>query len=243
MSQTSQLLSTLKKCLKAKGLSYRDLARELDLSEASIKRLFSAQSFTLKRLEEICNILDLNFFDLARISADVDAGPGMLTVSQESALAENPKLLVFFYLLLNGRTPDSIVADYRISEAESLRLLLELDRLKLIELYPENRIRFLIHPNIVWRKGGPIRNAYEKQITEEFLHASFDAPDERRRFENGKLSDASRTVIMKKIDRILKEFNELAELDKALPQKKSQNTGLMIALRPWVFSLLEDYKR
>ena len=243
MSQTSQLLNTLKKCLKAKGISYRQLARELNLSEASIKRLFSDQSFTLKRVEEICTLLNLNFLDLARISTDADAGPSVLTVSQESALAENPKLLVFFYLLLSGRTPASIVADYSISEPESLRFLLELDRLKLIELYPENRVRFLTQQTIVWRKDGPIRDTYEKKIKEEFLNAPFDSADERLRFENGKLSDASHSVMLKKLDRLLKEFNELTEIDKALPQKKSHNTGLMIAFRPWVFSLLDAYKR
>ena len=53
MSQTDQILTALKKCLRAKGLTYRDVAAALELSEASVKRLFSEQSFSLKRLEEI----------------------------------------------------------------------------------------------------------------------------------------------------------------------------------------------
>ena len=243
MSQTTQLLSTLKKCLKAKGITYRQLAEKLHLSEASIKRLFSEQTFSLKRLEEICNVLDLNFYDLAKISADALEGPNVLTMDQERVLSESPKLLVFFYLLLNGREPDSIVKDYDISGQESLQFLLQLDKLRLIELHPGNKVRLLTQKSITWRKNGPMRTIYEKKITEEFLSAPFDLTEERLRFENGKLSDGSISVMLGKIDRLFKEYNELTEIDKALPQEKSRNTGLMIAFRPWVFSMLEEYKR
>ena len=243
MSQTTQLLSTLKKCLKAKGITYRQLAEKINLSEASIKRLFSEHTFSLQRLEEICNVLDLNFYDLAKISADALDGPSILTVDQEQVLSENPKLLVFFYLLLNGREPDSIVRDYDISEKESLQFLLKLDKIKLIDLYPDNKVRLLTQKNITWRKNGPMRAIYEKNITEEFLSVPFDLSDERMRFENGKLSDGSISVMLNKIDRLFKEYNELTEIDKALPQEKSRNTGLMIAFRPWVFSMLKEYRR
>lgn len=243
MTQTTRLISTLKKCLKAKGMTYRQLGDALDLSEASIKRLFSEQTFSIKRLEEICDILDLSLYDLAKISADADAGPSILTVDQETALAENPKRLVFFYLLLSGRDPESIKADYVVSEEESLHFLLELDRLDLIELHPGNKVRLRTQKNIQWRKDGPIRTRYESMIIKEFLNAPFDPQEHRLRFETGKLSDGSQSVMAKKIDRLIREYIELTEIDQALPQEKSHNTGLMIAFRPWVFSLLDTFKR
>lgn len=242
MNQTTQMVSTLKKCLKAKGITYRQLGDAMDLSEASIKRLFSEQTFSLKRLEEICNILDLSLYDLAKISADAETGPNILSLEQETALSEKPKLLVYFYLLLNGRSPETIIEDYQVSEAESLKFLLELDKLKLIELHPDNKVRLLTQKNITWRKGGPIRNRYEKLIKEEFLNAPFDQPEDRLRFETGKLSDGSQSVMLKKINRLFKEYIELTEIDKALPQEKSRNTGLLVAFRPWVFSMLNEFK-
>ncbi len=139
MNQTTRMLDTLKKCLKVKGVTYRQLAAEMNLSEASIKRLFCEQSFSLKRIEQICTFLDLSFYDLAKLSEKSKKVPSVLTVAQEIALADNSKLLLFFYLLLNGREPQSIVKDYKISPKESQKFLLELDRLKLINLYPDNR--------------------------------------------------------------------------------------------------------
>ncbi|QKQ27496.1 hypothetical protein [Candidatus Reidiella endopervernicosa] len=41
MSQTNALLATLKRALRMRGITYRQLAETLEMSEASIKRLFS----------------------------------------------------------------------------------------------------------------------------------------------------------------------------------------------------------
>lgn len=51
MSQTRLIVETLKRELRKQRITYRDVARRLDLSEASVKRLFSEKSFTLERIE------------------------------------------------------------------------------------------------------------------------------------------------------------------------------------------------
>jgi hypothetical protein len=67
-------------------------------------------------LEEICDLLNINFFnDLARINLNDENMPNILSVDQERVLSEKPKLLVFFYLLLNGLEPDSIIKGYKIT--------------------------------------------------------------------------------------------------------------------------------
>ena len=50
----SPLISTLKRVLKTRGVTYADLAERIALSEASVKRLFSQGTFTLERLEQVC---------------------------------------------------------------------------------------------------------------------------------------------------------------------------------------------
>ena len=50
MPQVSPLISTLKKQLKAHGKTYADVAELLQLSEASVKRLFAEQNFTYRGL-------------------------------------------------------------------------------------------------------------------------------------------------------------------------------------------------
>ena len=70
MAQVSLLVSELKRYLKAHGLTYAEVAKRLDLSESSVKRLFARETFTLKRFEQVCNALGLEITDLF----DVDVG-------------------------------------------------------------------------------------------------------------------------------------------------------------------------
>ena len=60
------------------------------------------------------------------------------------------------------------------------------------------------------------------------------------RFATAELSASSMTIISRKIERLMKEFDELVELDMAQPPERKQAVGLLLAFRPWVFSLLGD---
>ena len=61
MTEIKQLLNTIKYQLKQQAKTYRDVADALQLSEASIKRMFSDSSdapITLDRIVEISHFLD-----------------------------------------------------------------------------------------------------------------------------------------------------------------------------------------
>ena len=239
MHEPSELIDALKKVLRAKGITYRDIAESLKLSEASIKRTFAEKSFTLQRLSAICQVAELNIYELARLAAHQDRNRSTtLSMEQETELASEPKLLAYFYLLINGWQPHRIKRRLAISEAMSTRLLTRLHRLELIELHARNRVRLLTSRTIAWRKSGPVRRLYEQQVKTEFLDSSFESADSALRFETAELSDASIQLISRKIEKLVKEFDELVELDMALPAEKKRSVGCMLALRPWVFSLL-----
>jgi transcriptional regulator with XRE-family HTH domain len=53
MSQIVAVVDALKRALKAKNLTYAQVARELKMSEASVKRMFSSNHFTLHRFEQV----------------------------------------------------------------------------------------------------------------------------------------------------------------------------------------------
>ncbi len=244
MSQTSELLQTLKKCLKAKGMSYQQLAEDMGLSETSIKRLFSQESFSLKRIAAVCKILDLDLFYFAFMAKrEHDQGEEKLTIHQESELVSDAKLLTFFYFLLLGWDPPMIIEKYDISDDDVMKYLIKLDRLGLIELHPGNRIRLLVTKNVFWRKYGPIWKRYEKKIREDFFNFSFDSPNSCLEFNPGQLSSASIRLMLKKIEALVKQFNDLAEMDKNLPIKSQYGAALHIGFRPWIFSLFADLKR
>lgn len=243
LTDTPKIVAALKQCLRAKGVTYAQLARELGLSEASVKRVFAEGSFTLKRLEQVCRVLELDLLELARISRRQEALASELTRAQEAALAREPKLLTVFHLLLNDYTLADICRDYEIDEPEGFRLLHRLDRLGLIELRPGNAVRLRVSRRLAWRADGPVRVLYDERIAGEFMNARFDGEGETLRFETRELSAASQAVMRRKIERLAAEFNELAEIDAALPPRERQSVAVMLAIRPWVFSLVSALKR
>lgn len=244
MNRTSEMLVTLKKYLKAKGITYRRLAGEMGLSETSVKRLFSEETFSMKRLEEVCRVIDLDFYDLVMMARRGSRQhQNILTLGQEQALAVDSKLLTFFYFLVNGWTLAYITAHYEISDQEVTRMLTALDRMGLIELHPANRFRLLVSQNVFWRKGGPLWQLYQEKIMGDFLDHAFELPGDRLMFSPGVLSQASMKIILKKIDDLTRQFNELAEMDAALPIEGRYSCGLVVGFRPWVFSMIADLRR
>lgn len=94
MSETQAIISTLTKALRSSGLTYVDVATALNLSEFSIKRLFSEQNFPLKRLDQVCQLMNLEISDLMAQLAEEKENITQLTLEQEQLLVSDVKLLV-----------------------------------------------------------------------------------------------------------------------------------------------------
>lgn len=236
MRQTTALVKALKRVLRARNITYKMLAEHLGISEASVKRTFSEQTFSLSRLEAICNVVDINFLELAKMSELSESEfPDELTLEQERALAADINLLSCFFLLLVGWRTMRIARRLELEQTAVIRLLAKLDRLRLIELLPRNRVRLLTSRQIKWRPDGPVRRRYEKQVKAQFLSDRFSGQDKLFRFESGELSEASARHVVRRMEALSKEFAELAEVDLPLPPDEKKSVGLMLALRPWTY--------
>ena len=66
MATSDGLVDVLKRELRTRGITYAQVARKLNLSEASVKRMFSRKDFNLKRLDQVCQLAGSEFSDLAR---------------------------------------------------------------------------------------------------------------------------------------------------------------------------------
>lgn len=244
MSECAQIIAVLKRSLKARGTTYRDLAQAVGLSEASIKRIFAEETFSLERLEQICTALGLSIVEVARMAAQqTTQGGQQLTIAQEELLASDSRLLACFHLLLNGHQPTAIAAELDLVERELRRLLVKLDAGKLIELQPKLKVRLRTSNVISWRSNGPVRRLYEQQVKIEFLQVDFTGRNELIDFASAELSDASAKILTRKAELLARDFAELAALDAGLPNKEKRSMGLLVALRPWVFSMYAGLRK
>jgi len=233
MSQTSRLVTTLKRCLKAQGKTYADVAGVLELSEASVKRLFAEQGFSLLRLEQICTLLEMDFSDLVKAMEAQALAINELTEAQEKELAADVKLLLMANLLMNSWRFIEITETFAIDELEGVRMLAKLDRMQLIDLLPGNRVRLKISRDFAWRRNGPIQKFFEQQLQTQFFRSTFNRPGEIRVVVSGMLSRHSNQEIQRRINRLKGDFVTLLADDENLPLSERFGTTLVMAMRPW----------
>lgn len=243
MAQTSLFLQTLKTCLKNKGLTYADVAKQLKLSEASVKRIFSEENISLKRLDQICQMMNMELSDLANFVEQKQHQIQELTEEQETEFIRQPKLLFVAYMLLNEVDFETIKQNYQIGEHEGIQLLAHLDRIKFIDLLPGNRVKLLTSRNFRWRPNGPIEKLFHQHIRKEFFQSRFAKNEECMQFSSAMASQATILLMHKKIAKLIAEFNELALQDTSLPLSERRGCSIVAAIRPWEFSLFSQFRR
>lgn len=244
MENTAAFLDALKRSLKAKGITYRNLATRLDLSEASVKRVFAEGSLSLDRIGIILDALEMSFLDIAKLARPKGIDDGdTLTFDQESVLAADVKLLSFFHLLLFGSSPEEIHAMYELSSRDAERYVRTLADLGLVKQRPNGTIKTLKSRNIRWRDDGPLRAAFGKKIRDDFLARAFDGEREMMTFRTRSLTASSQALLKRRMEQILGELDSLSGVDTAAVKSQTRPVALLVAFGPFSSSAVAGLKR
>lgn len=233
MPEIDRLIATIKRLLKAQGLTYRELGKRLALSEPAVKRMFSRQSFTLERVAEIAAVLGMSLAELADAAARSAPRLRTLTEAQERELVSEPKLLLVAACVLNGWTPPEIVGTYALTRAEAVKLLVRLDRMGLITLLPGDRVRLAVARDFEWLRGGPIDRFFRGQEKQDFLASEFTGEGEALSFSFAMLTPAARARVKAHIDRLREAISELHRESLAAPFDERGGLCLLVAHRTW----------
>lgn len=243
MTELDQIFSTLKKRLKAQGMTYRDVATALQMSEPSVKRIFARRRLPADRLIEIANLLGFTLAELAQEAAVSENRLHTLTDAQERELVSDEKLLLVAVCVLNQWTVPEIGATYQLSEPECVQRLVKLDRLRMIHLLPGDRIRLNVARDFDWLPGGPIRRYFRGQGMEDFLKSGFTGADEVMGFSHGMLTDAAISKLLIEIRKLRQRFGELHDESLSAPLKKRRGCGMLLAMREWELTSFTKLRR
>ena len=123
MSTTADLVTVLKKELKAAQMTYADLAKGLGMAESSVKRMLAKGDMALSRIDAICRVLKIDFAELARRVADAQPLLSELTQEQERAVVADKKLLLCALCVLSQWTLEQLTSEYRLTQAEGIKYL------------------------------------------------------------------------------------------------------------------------
>jgi transcriptional regulator with XRE-family HTH domain len=241
MADQSLIVTELKRALRERGLTYSTVARKLSLSVASVKRIFSTGDLSLKRVDQICELLGTG---LAELLAQAHERPAtnQLTLAQEQEIVADPKLFLIAWLVLNRAPLEDIVRYYKFSEREVLKLLYRLDQLKVVELQPGNRIRLLVSRHFSWRAGGPVQRYIHQKLLREFTASHFAGSQEEFFFHGGEVSEVGLGELKQALRNTARQCAEIIERDRA-PREHRHGAAFVLALRPWKYSGFKQFER
>ncbi|WP_332775638.1 helix-turn-helix domain-containing protein [Polaromonas sp.] len=243
MSTTADLVLALKKELKAAQMTYADLARALGMAESSVKRMLARGDMPLSRIDAICRALKIDFAELARRVADAQPLLAGLSEAQEKAVVADKKLLLAAICVLSQWTLEQMTGSYRLSEAECIKYLAQLDRIGIIELKPLNRYRLKLAKTFRWRPHGPVMAYFRENALLDYFSGGFDGADEGLLLVHGSISRSLAPSFLERMQRVAQDFAQQHQADQKLPDKAREGYTLLLAMRSWEFEAFTALRR
>ena len=243
MSTTADLVTALKKELKAAQMTYADLAQAIGMAESSVKRMLAKGDMPLSRIDAICRALKLDFADLARRVADSQPLLQELSAEQERAVVADKKLLLMAICVLSQWTLEQVLATYRLTEAEGVKYLAQLDRIGIIELRPGNRYRLKLAKTFRWRPHGPVMDYFREHALLDYFAGGFDGPGEGVLLVHGSISRSLAPAFMERMQRVAQDFAQQHLADQRQPEAQREGYTLLLAVRSWEFEAFTGMRR
>ncbi len=243
MSTTADLVTALKKELKAAQMTYADLAIHLGVAESSVKRMLAKGDMPLSKVDAICRALKLDFAELARRVADAQPLLAALTLQQEQAVVADKKLLLVAICVLSQWTLEQITANYRLSEADCIACLAQLDRIGIIELRPLNRYRLKLAKAFRWRPHGPVMQFFREDVVLDYYSGGFDGPGEGLLLVHGSVSRSLAPAFLERLQRVAQDFAQQHLADQKLPEAAREGYTLVLGMRRWEFAAFTALRR
>ena len=243
MTTSARIIDTLKRQLKVRGMTYKVLAERLELSESAVKHMFSTGNFSLRRLDDVCAILELDIGDLVDISESQEQKIEQLSDDNERAIVADIRLLLVAYCLINYWTFDEIIERYDIAPTEAVKYLRQLDRMRVIELQPGDRVRLLIANNFSWRKNGAIEKFFRSHVQSEFFSHHFQDDDSIRIVKNGMLTRRSQIQLIERLKAMGDLFDDTTWDERKISATERRGTTMVLAIRHWFFEGFRHLER
>ena len=243
MINSKTLIKNLKRELKNRDISYIELAEKLDLSVSTVKKMFAKGNFSLHRLDQICEVLSVEYLELIENVNKEALLVSKLTRTQELAMVQDPLLLLMGYATINYWTMDDIMHRYNFPEEEIVKRLKRLESFGILELRPNNRIRPLISNGFDWRPDGPILEFIRKQMLPEFFNSDFSETGALQIVKNRALTEKSKEILERKSLELADLFDELAYQDRHFQagNRDRKGTTMVIAYRSWTLGTWNNH--
>lgn len=250
--KTVEIKSSIKQLLKKNKYTYEDLAKHLDCSVPTVKRMLSSEEMSLSRLLEICDFLEVNLADLEAMVKTGKKEEQRFTEKQEAFLAQNKNYFAFLMEIYHGTTVEQIAKKYQLTDRSIQKYLIGLEKNDLIRVSGRNKVR-PYYANLPTLGKGPLGTAYYRTLIQNSARFFTEQISDKMsgRIANRKEVDEGFSIMTMNVDiptysLWVKEFkNKLSELDRmsAFQEKTQSKDELKTAVLLFASSMVDnDYK-
>ena len=145
--------------------------------------------------------------------------------------------------MLSQWTLEQITSSYRLSEAEAVRALVQLDRIGIIELRPLNRYRLKLAKTFRWRPHGAVMNFFREHALLDYFQGGFDASDEALLLVHGSISRTLAPAFVERLQRLAQDFAQQHLADQKMSERERSGYTLLLAMRSWEFEAFAALRR
>ncbi len=232
-SQLDVMMDVLRELFRQHGLRFSDVARELGVTERTVTRWFSAESVETAVLQQMCELVGIDFFALCEIAGKrFERRPTRHTIKQEQALADSPLLNYLFAQICKGWTAKELRDDIDIPEPVLIDHLLQLDKIGLIELLPGNEIRLKTSRDMRLIPNGPYARRLNQWLTDTFDKPDVDQENSIWVCDFMKLTPGSREHLERKFRALMHEAQELSDADRRAHDDGREWYGVVLVAKP-----------
>lgn len=169
LNEYQVVIINIKKLLKTQKISYRDLAKQLSMSESGVKKIFVAKDGSFLRLKKICHVIGVSMSEMLQDTKSLDVS---FSKKQQDAFLKNFILFKVYWILVYERA--SIVDAQKklsLSYKDMFKFLRELDGLKLLKLLPNDRLQLPPIQAVSWIGQGEFVNKIYKEWSKNLLES------------------------------------------------------------------------
>ena len=227
---SARIVGNLKTVLRAKKITYGNLAKRLKLSEAGVKRLFNAKDISMNRAFQICRAIDVAVADIIGMPNERIESVE-LSHAQVTAFEQDENLFRFLCkVAIEQCSIEDIARDWKIGRHKMNRYLQDLERLGFIRRFADDRIEFILPKLPLLNDTVPcvqrLKIDAAREIIDEGAKHGWSAGSFRLSYFP--LLESSRSELIQAISSLIEEFSERSLRERTLHGAKAlKQTTLM----------------
>lgn len=218
-----EITHALKLALKARGLTYQDVATHIGVSEQTIKRLFREKDCSLSRLTDVCSAINISLYDLLTVAKEFSEPMVSLSREQEAWLASHPSHFHFLFFLTSGYNTEDIKSKYQLDDLQLFKYLKDLDQQNLLSLGANNELKLRVEGRLLMRLNGKLAKLVRDR-NHDFLNQVFKHHDEEHTWFSSSfrfMSVDTLNAMQNDMEELMRRYRKAAYQDEAiLPKNK-----------------------